>query len=87
MDMEFILGRMEGNMKALMKMIRNMVLAFIHGRMKGSMKAIGRMENSMEVDSLRNRIRKKKVYGIKGKDLNGLKIALMKIIVRSKNDI
>lgn len=41
MDKGLILGQMVGNMKALMKMIKNMDLVFILGRMDENMKDIG----------------------------------------------
>ena len=39
--MESTHGKMEGDMKAIMKWIRNMDMAFIFGQMGGNMKEIG----------------------------------------------
>ena len=86
MDKEFISGLMVENMKELMKMIKNMDLAFIHGKMVENMKGIGLKENSMEVDNLYKVKKEEKEYGRMAKELNGLKIARMKVKT-SKNEI
>ena len=86
MDRECILGRMEGNMKALMKMIRSMDLEFIYGQMVASMKGTGKMENSMEMASLFKGKKEGREYGKKEKELNGLQIVIL-IVRILKNEI
>ena len=71
MDREFILGRMEGNMKALMKMIKRRDLEFIRGRMAGNTRAFGRRESNMEVGSLFKETKGGKEFGRRERESNG----------------
>jgi hypothetical protein len=48
MEKEFILGKMEGDMKENIIMTRNMDLVFILGPMGENMKVIGETVNNME---------------------------------------
>ena len=68
MDKAFIFGLMGESTKEPMKTIKSMDLEFISGRMVGNTKAIGKMVNSMEVDSSLKGSRKRREFGIKGKE-------------------
>ena len=68
MDMVFIHGPMDANMKVNIVMIKSMVLAFIFGLMVEDMKGIGSMENSMEQDNLFRMEKQKQVFGSKEKE-------------------
>ena len=48
----FTLGQMEGSMKDIMKMIRNMAMENMPGLMERNMKVNGSMENNMEKPGL-----------------------------------
>ena len=52
MEKAFIVGKMEGNMKENINMIKNMGSVFIFGLIKEGMKGSGNMANNMEKDSI-----------------------------------
>lgn len=67
--MEFILGRMAGDMKENIKMIKKRDVEFINGLMVGSMMECGKMVSKMEmVCSFLIIIQGREVYGKKGRD-------------------
>ena len=75
MEEGFIIGRMEGNMKAIIRWIKRKDKACLVGPMGGSMKASGLMESSMGLAILLIRIRRlRRGDGRMGRGWNGLKI-------------
>ena len=52
MEEEFILGKMEEDMKEIINMIKSMVMVHIIGLMVENMRDIGNMENSMEEENI-----------------------------------
>ena len=54
MEMEFIHGKMDGNMKDNISMIKNMVLEVMYGQMEGIILGIGHMESIFLIFILKN---------------------------------
>ena len=71
MGMAFIRGRMEGNMRDSIIMIKKMDLESMCGPMAVVMKASGITGNSMELENLYKMVYKKQDFGNMVRDLNG----------------
>ena len=71
MGMAFIRGRMEGNMRDSIIMIKKMDLESMCGPMAVVMKASGSTGNSMELENLYKIVYKKQDFGNLVRDLNG----------------
>ena len=70
--MVFLIGQMARNMWENLKTIKNMDKEIFSGQMEKYIEGNGRMVNRMELVYLRNlRIYLPKVYGVKGRGLNG----------------
>lgn len=73
MEKELLNGQMGSDMKVIIKMIKNMVLAFFNGKMVENMKDVGLMENNMDRErSLYQVEKKKKESGKMERELDGL---------------
>jgi hypothetical protein len=74
MEKAFILGKMAGVMKEIIKWIENMVSGYIFGLMGGNMKAIGLLGNNMEKANISYQMElRKSGFGRMAKESNGWK--------------
>ena len=69
--MAYILGRMEGDMKVITRMIKKRDLEYIFGKMEGNMKVNGLMGNSMVKVNIMKWGNVRQDYGMKVRELNG----------------